>query len=274
MIESLDGFVGYIKKNRYYLDTENNHAYYVKDQDIHCLKCKGDRRHTIRTIYSPIDSKKIQQSEQIKPTSILSAGSNIPEIKISAESLCPSMFELKCIQCDSFITVLICNFNGNPEILSIPSSIIDVGTPNTKLEVAFYLEQAYKCQMSGANSAAVTMYRAALEMLLFCEGYTNGMLGTKIAELKKQITDGTAPLWAKNSDPEIISLINSLGNFSIHPNDGDIEKQKTFGRELLGSIKILFNKLLDLVYESRLRDDAHKKLLADAEKKLGNLSSP
>jgi hypothetical protein len=60
-------------------------------------------------------------------------------------------------------------------------------------------------------------------MLLFEQGYTEGMLNKKIEAL---MTDTKPPEWRGRIDSAYLSVIKDLGNAAIHPNDGDIEKQK------------------------------------------------
>jgi hypothetical protein len=84
------------------------------------------------------------------------------------------------------------------EIVAIPSAYGGVSTPNTPAAVAYYLDQAERSQAVGALSAAVAMYRAALEQLLFDQGYRDGMLAQKITKL---IADEKPPRWFEDLDP-------------------------------------------------------------------------
>jgi hypothetical protein len=142
-------------------------------------------------------------------------------------------------------------------------------TPGTPTPVGYYLDQAHMAQSVGANSAAVAMYRAALEHLLFKQGYKQRMLGPKIKALVADIEKGEAEQWAIGLDPEVLRVIKELGDHSIHPNDGEIAMQEKIDAELLGHLRAAFLLILNDVYEipakrARLRDDL-KASLADVK---------
>lgn len=94
------------------------------------------------------------------------------------------------------------------------------------------------------------MYRAALEQLLYEQGYTDGMLKKKIDDL---IADQKAPRWRDQLDPAFLEAMKDLGNAAIHPNDGDISKQATFHAGLLREVRALFEELLEEAYEVEKR---------------------
>lgn len=110
---------------------------------------------------------------------------------------------------------------GGPELAVLQSCRGGLTTPQTPPAVAYYLDQAQRAQSVSARSAAVAMYRPALEHLLYEQGYKKGMLGTKLTDLEKDIAAGTAPKWAAELDTEFLALLKELGNASIHPNDGE-----------------------------------------------------
>jgi hypothetical protein len=93
------------------------------------------------------------------------------------------------------------------------------------------------------------MFRAALDHLLFEQGYSTGMLGTKISNLEAEVASGKAPKWAMELDAEFLRAIKELGNASIHPNDGDVDRQAAFHNGLLAAVKQTFMGLLFIVYE-------------------------
>jgi hypothetical protein len=131
-----------------------------------------------------------------------------------------------------------------------------LATPHTPKSVAYYLDQAQRAHSVAANSAAVAMYRAALEHLLFEQGFTNGMLGQKLVALTKAIATGTAPSWTKDLDPAYMTVIKDLGNGAIHTNSGDISKQDALDAGVLTKVQITFGELLDTIYELPLRRKA------------------
>jgi hypothetical protein len=125
-----------------------------------------------------------------------------------------------------------------------------VSTPNTPGAVAYYLDQAERSQAVAALSAAVAMYRAALEQLLFDQGYRDGMLAQKITKL---IADEKPPHWLEDLDPAFLTVLKDLGNAAIHPNEGDITKQAALDSALMLQLRALFVELLDDVYEQPRR---------------------
>jgi hypothetical protein len=119
-------------------------------------------------------------------------------------------------------------------------------TPHTPESVKYYLDQAHRAESVGATSAAVAMYRSAAEMLLHHEGYTSGMLAKKIADLQ---ADAAPPRWRGQIDADYLEILKTLGNAAIHPNDGDITRQQHLDRELLHNVRLVWEELLQTIYE-------------------------
>jgi hypothetical protein len=90
------------------------------------------------------------------------------------------------------------------------------------------------------------MYRAALEQLLFHEGFRSGMLAAKIGAV---LSASPPPPWLRDLHPEFLEVLKDLGNAAIHPNDGDVERQRAFDAALLRQVRELFVELLNEVYE-------------------------
>ena len=148
----------------------------------------------------------------------------------------------------------------------LPSCNGGVVTPNTPSEVSYYLDQAYRAKSVGANSACIAMYRGALDQLLHQQGYISGMLGSKLGKLEKDIKDGKAPVWAEDIDIKYLSYLNALGNGSIHPNDGDIDKQKELDNQLIEVVDVVFTMLLDSIYEKPVREQGWLSTLEEKSK--------
>jgi len=153
-------------------------------------------------------------------------------------------------------TALVYQGPAGPDLVVLPSQPGGLRTEHTPESVAFYLDQAQRAEAVGARSAAVAMYRGALEHLLFEQGYQQGMLGKKLQQLEDTIQAGTAPRWARELDTDFLAVLKDLGNAAIHPNDGDVAKQATLDRELLAQLKETFVYLLILVYEAPRKRDA------------------
>ena len=144
-----------------------------------------------------------------------------------------------------------------------------IATEHTPEQVAYYLEQAHKAKSVGANSAAVTMYRAALEQLLYNKGYTDEvltqkgfnttMLNSKIKALTNDISSGKADKWVNDLDVSVLTIIKELGNGAIHTNGGDIKKQTLLDNEIIEILDTIFEEILDVAYE---RDIVKKSRIA------------
>jgi hypothetical protein len=215
---------------------------------MYCVRCGGTRRMVIRRIHwmGDADTERalFEKSAGAKPGT-------------------PGLFAVSCTQCQLRHDVLVHLGPDGPEIAVFSAERGGFSTPNTPPSVKYYLDQAHRSESVGATSAAVTMYRSALEMLLYDQGYTNGMLDQKIKDLS---ADTKAPAWRDRIDSEYLDVMKKLGNKAVHPNDGDVEKQKVLDRSLLQQLRTVFEELLDQVYERPAIEAARKaKLSAAAE---------
>lgn len=172
-----------------------------------------------------------------------------PQLSITPEQIIPSLFVASCLQCYKSNTIVTYAGPDGPSLVVLPTVRGGLASPNAPEGVSYYLDQAHRCESMGAHSAAVTMYRAALEHLLFEQGYEVRMLGPKIQKLEEDIAAGTAKDWATKIDPDFMDVIKDLGNDAIHPNDGDISVQAKFDEELTRKVRAAFILLLEVVYE-------------------------
>lgn len=169
----------------------------------------------------------------------------------------PSLILLACVQCETRFTCVIYDAPDGPDAVILPSVRGGLTTPHTPEGVAYYLDQAHRAEVVGARSAAIAMYRGALEHLLFEQGYKTGMLGKKLEALESAVGKGAAPKWAADLDTEFLAVLKDLGNGSIHPNDGDVTKQSVLDEELLRKVRQTFLMLLFLVYEAPHKKQEH-----------------
>jgi hypothetical protein len=174
----------------------------------------------------------------------------------------PVLATLTCVQCDTLFTAVLYRSPEGKGLAILPSTWGGLTTPHTPPGVAYYLDQAQRAQSVGANSAAVAMFRGALEHLLFEQGFKKGMCGQKLADLEAAIKANTAPKWAYDLDGEFLKVMKQLGDGAIHPNDGDIAEQYKLDNELLAHVAHTFQMLLYLIYEvphkKQMRLDALK----------------
>jgi uncharacterized protein DUF4145 len=244
MLDNLDEFIKGLNTVR---QTVFNYNSSGTAGNLHCTRCGGPRRVHISKVAAP-----------------LVGGGVMPNRK----NLAPSMFLLKCVQCDNEWTAAIHTGPQGIELALFDSGQGGLTTPHTPQSVGYYLDQAARAQSVSANSAAIAMFRAALDHLFFEQGYTSGMLGKRIETLEKDITAGTGPGWAREVTPELLSVIKDLGNASIHTNDGDASSQSLLDSELLRRVTEAFVLILFVVYESPQKK---KELLEALKHKLTEL---
>jgi hypothetical protein len=148
-----------------------------------------------------------------------------------------------------------------PALALFANTTAGLSTPRTPPGAAYYLDQAYKAESVGALSAAATMFRAAVEHILYEQGFTRRMLGPKVEDLWKAIERHSAPEWARGLDPDELRVLKDLADFSVHPNEGDISKQAAFDPTLLAQVKGTVLDLLDVIYEARARRAERREFL-------------
>lgn len=178
----------------------------------------------------------------------------------AADDRMPALFVAICLQCGR-LTLLVYPGPHGMALAAMPATYGGLATPNTPPGVAYYLDQAQRSLSTGAVSAAVAMYRAALEHLLHDQGFTTGMLGQRIVALEES---PTPPAWRERLHPDYLRVINRLGSAAVHANNGDIGQQLRFEAELLGEVRELFIELLDEVYEQPQRKQSRLSRLQQA----------
>lgn len=180
----------------------------------------------------------------------------------------PSVYVYECLECDTKNYATLMLIESEPT-LSIRSEVEGgIRTDHTPPAVAYYLDEANRAQKAGAKSAAAAMYRAALEQILFEQGFVNGMLKAKIDDLGSRLAAGTAPDWAKQSHKELFTLLKNIGDGSIHPNGGEISKQLEIDEELLSVIEVVLDRLLTAIYERPVIEEKERLRLVRAAETL------
>jgi hypothetical protein len=243
MIDSLNGFLDFIKNYKGQIkaikefggeeiDTRELQSF---TDELFCPKCGDARRCNVICLTW---------------NNSYSINSKTREIRF--EEL-PYLFKATCLQCGSETLLLIYNGPTGIELAVLHNTYSGCITPNSPVEVKYYIDQAYRSRSVGAISAAMAMYRSALEWLLYDQGFTDGMLGKKIGDLEKSINEKTAPKWANEINPEFLEAIKNIGNGAMHTNGGDITKQNNIDKNLLELVDIVFAELLDKIYEQPLR---------------------
>lgn len=190
------------------------------------------------------------------------------QLNTALEKTYPLIYELTCLQCKSKAYLIVYKKEKEFKSVIIYEKAGGCSSKNAPEGVKYYLNQAYQARIIGAESASMSMYRAAMDFLLFDQGYTTGMLGKKIENLEEDINNKKAPKWAMEIDIDYIKAIKEIGNSSIHPNEGDIEKQKEIDQQLLNIVDIIFSELLDKIYEQPNRSKRNLEILYDKMKTL------
>lgn len=159
----------------------------------------------------------------------------------------PGVAILVCRECESrSLSLLAWN---EKELSIVGGQEVSVATEHTPEAVAYYLDQAARCRAANALSAAAAMFRAALEQLLFEQGFMDGMLDKKLRDLDSKRADGSAPAWALKMEQSVLDGLKRIGNGSIHPNGGDIAVQQAISPAALEDVEAVFEELLSEVYE-------------------------
>jgi hypothetical protein len=180
----------------------------------------------------------------------------------------PVLFLYDCIQCDAAWSVLVYPSLDDLRMALLPAHFGagGIATTNAPVGVAYYLDQAARCHYISANSAAITMFRSALEWLLEDQGFTERMIGPKLIALDKAIAQGSAPSWVNEIGPEYLKVIKDLGNIAVHTNAGDLAKQDALDAQLYREVELTFLELLEVVYE---RPATRAQRLAELKKASG-----
>lgn len=244
MIDDLNGFYKFLRNNtKSTVNTMGKRSTYFENQsfgEIFCPTCGATRRCMVEAIFGC--SYEIKSENQ--------------DIIFSKH---PALFNSICLQCGT--TALLLIYVGPEEKIQFVILHDCYGgcvTPHTPKEVKYYIDQAYRSRSMGATSAAMSMYRSALEWLLYEQGYQSGMLGQKVNALEAAIKSGTAPKWAMEIDTDFLLAIKEIGNGSIHTNNGNISLQENIDQDSIRLVDIVFSELLDKIYEQPLRSQTNK----------------
>ena len=254
-LSELDEFLGMLVENRSIFDGGHPNVP-LESSELHCPRCGGMRRMRFRLLFSPRagEGLKFPHRETPFPTggTIAIEISDIRDSDVREtvlRQLMPTLFGLTCLQCSTWFTGLLCDGHDGPLLAVFPSIPGGLATRNTPPGVAFYLDQAQRSRSVGAMTAAVAMYRGALEQILFEQGYVDGVLAAKIKKLESDIAKGACPKWAADLETDYLTVLTDFGDGSIHPGDGDISKRASLDPELLTRVEFTFSALLYQVYE-------------------------
>lgn len=211
---------------------------------------------------------RIGENEKLKRQASVSGGPVQLKPAIDKHPL-PLRLRLECLRCGKARPVLVA-YRGpdGPEVIILHEHR-GAGSPETPNDVAYYLDQARRASGAGAHSAAASMYRAAVEMMLFGFGYKQRMLGPKLDALRKDRIAGTAKPSAILFDDEFADLARQLGNGAIHANKGAAKRQRALDADVVAAVESVINGVLRRVYDEPAADKLNRKKIREAAKRLG-----
>ena len=159
------------------------------EHDFFCNECLAYRKMKVNNINKKIDI-------------IYTA-----QLNTALEKTYPLIYELTCLQCKSKAYLIVYKKEKEFKSVIIYEKAGGCSSKNAPEGVKYYLNQAYQARIIGAESASMSMCRAAMDFLLFDQGYTTGMLGKKIENLEEDINNKKAPKWAMEIDIDYIKAI-------------------------------------------------------------------
>lgn len=211
-------------------------------------------------------------SQASKP--IIPLGSNVPTIPnaktlsstaIDTSYLTGSLYQLSCTTCTGKGHLLVHVIAGQQASLIFFYKGSSIASKHSPDSVRYFLEQASSCNQIKAYSATLAMYRAALDAVLFDQGFKKGMVGEKIGVLEKQIQNKSAPHWAGNINLDFLRVIKDLANSSLHISKDDLTEEKKISAVDISLVEKAFAKLLYEVYERQAEENAELAALQQLE---------
>jgi hypothetical protein len=232
-------------------------AFALVEDGLYCTRCGDYRRIEIRPIHIEIGTAGrppgyVRDPSQTGPSPFPGPPTDkgsFYDVNGHAYIRMPAIFDYRCIQCDARWTALMYNAGASPGFLVLPKQETGIATPHCPTSVRYFLDQAARAHTVGANSAAVAMFRSALECLLIESGFGKGDINKQLQSLEAKITTGTAPQWASNLDHLFMDILRRLGNMAVHANSGDVSLQAHLDDELYNLVELTFVELLHRIYE-------------------------
>ena len=173
-----------------------------------------------------------------------------------------SIYVHTCRQCHNETFLIRHTVDGEPTLTFVYSTALQYDTSCVPEGVNYYMGQAFKSKSVGAYSAAMAMYRSALEFLLYENGFDEKRLFDKIKSF-----EDNPPSWATSLSSQFMDVIKDLGNSSVHPNGGDISEQEKFDFEMLEVVEETMNELIERAYILPQREKERLSVLSKASRK-------
>ena len=177
--------------------------------------------------------------------------------------------ELTCLQCEGSFLLAWYKLDDRTGRAILAPRFADTATsPLVPKAVAYYFEQARLVRSVGANSAAVVMFRGAIEQVLADKKCTTRTCGGKLVELESDLKKGDPKAdWAKGLDTELLRQMKIIGDGGTH---GDAAVIAAYDTEMVDHAETVVRALLHFVYEApgkKASFDASIRAKADLVKK-------
>lgn len=170
-------------------------------------------------------------------------------VYINPQSKHEYIYKHTCAQCENEIFLIKHPVDGQSSLTFVYNAEIQYDWSCVPDGINYYMAQAFKSRSVGANSAAMAMYRSALEWLLFSLGFKEKDLNIRIDKFGKSE-------YSEKIGTEFMDILRLLGNNAVHVNDGDLSLQKSFDDDLLNSTEELLNELINQIF---IGPEEHKK---------------
>lgn len=167
-----------------------------------------------------------------------------------------------CRQCHNETFLIKHTVDGEPTLTFVYSTVLQYDTSCVPEGINYYMGQAFKSKSVGAYSAAMAMYRSALEFLLYESGFDENRLVDKIKSFEDKPPD-----WATSLSSQFMGIIRELGNDSVHPNRGNISEQEKFDFEMLEAVEETLNELIERAYILPQREKDRLSILSKINKR-------
>lgn len=167
-----------------------------------------------------------------------------------------------CRQCHNETFLIKHTVDGEPTLTFVYSTVLQYDTSCVPEGINYYMGQAFKSKSVGAYSAAMAMYRSALEFLLYHSGFNENRLVDKIKSFEDKPPD-----WATSLSSLFMDIIRELGNDSVHPNGGDISEQEKFDFKMLEAVEETMNELIERAYILPQREKDRLSILSNINKR-------
>lgn len=213
---------------------------WVSINKIFCPDCAADRKVKVRVLLHSGPLTRLARATPVTNQQRIDTNESGPSLLVFICEQC--WLQFNCLLFDEII-----NTETETKILIFANGAGGLATPHTPPEIKHFINEAYKCQCAGANGAAIEMYRAALEQLLFTEGFDDRMLNAKLDALEAAKNNGTAKPWAVEVDVQMLHILRKLGNEVAHPKTP--QSLATFDAETISGVQEVFQYLLTDIYE-------------------------